>query len=297
VEWIDERADVFGLGAILCEILTGRPPFAGSMREEIRQKSARADLADALGRLESCGAEAELIALAKDCLAADRERRPRQAGEVARRISAYQAGVQERLRAAELARIEAQAKAVEERKRRRLTVALAASVLVIAGLVGGGWSYLEWQQHDRMARLDRALGELEGAYAEARRIGDDMGRWLFARYAAHAVEGLIGFAPDAPARRRIWERIREVTEAADAAANDQRLLPRLIDILSAKADDPDGSINGSSYADAFREGRLDMALAPAEVGAKIQTRPTAVRALLVAAVDRLLAKTRGGTKP
>ena len=104
VEAIDERADVFGLGSILCEILTGRPAYTGPSSDAILRKAMRGDTADALRRLDGCGADAELVALARHCLAAEPEERPRDAGEVARRLTAYLAGVQERLKAAELAR-------------------------------------------------------------------------------------------------------------------------------------------------------------------------------------------------
>ena len=93
VERIDERADVFGLGSILCEILTGQPAFTGPSSDEILRKALRGrHWPTRCARLDGCGADAELVALASDCLAAEPEDRPRDAGEVARRMTAYLAG-------------------------------------------------------------------------------------------------------------------------------------------------------------------------------------------------------------
>ena len=47
METLDERADVFALGSILCEILTGRPAFTGHGPDAILRKAARGDTADA----------------------------------------------------------------------------------------------------------------------------------------------------------------------------------------------------------------------------------------------------------
>src|SRR3954453_22443012 len=107
---LDRRADVFGLGAILCEVLTGKPPYLGRSGEEVRRKAANGDLADAITRLVACGADHELISLTKACLAPEPADRPRDAQAVADGLMTYLDGVQDRLHKAELAEAEAKAR-------------------------------------------------------------------------------------------------------------------------------------------------------------------------------------------
>ena len=285
IERIDERADVFGLGAILCEILTGCPPFIGSTREEIRATAARGDLAPALLRLDQCGAGVELIGLAKHCLAPEPERRPRSATDVARCMTAYQEDVQSRLKAAELARVEAQTRADEavtraaiERSRRRRTVALAASMLAAAGLAAGGWSYLTRQQQERAARFGRELTGAESLFAEATRAGDDLSRWFAAREAAQALHARLADVSDEATGWRVTTLIGDVNAEIASAENDQRVLATLIEIRGVGYDDPGGSFADASYEEAFRDAGIDVAtMSPHEAGGKIRARPAAVR--------------------
>lgn len=65
INLLDERTDVFALGSILCEILTGWPAFTGRTHEEIDRRAAAGDVAEAYARIDSSGADPELIALAR----------------------------------------------------------------------------------------------------------------------------------------------------------------------------------------------------------------------------------------
>ena len=307
VERIDERADVFGLGAILCEILTLQPPYIGSIREDVRAQAARGDLADALARLDASGVDVELIGLARSCLAAEPEQRPRSAGEVARRLTAYREGVQERLRAAEWARVEAQARAeeqekrrlvadelareararaIEERKRRRLTVALAASVLVTAGVIGGGWTFVARQQAVRLAATTRVVID---ALADADRLRvqaqssplGDLTKWAEARAAAERARDLLaqGEADDA-LRARVFAVLADLEseqaaarKRADELERDRKLLGQLETIRGNGSDHWDPKQLDTDYAAAFRAFGIDLdKLDPEEAGRQIAQR-------------------------
>jgi tetratricopeptide (TPR) repeat protein len=159
---LDERADVFGLGAVLCVILTGDPPYVGDTADAVRMKAMSGHLADAFARLDGCGEDPELVALCKRCLSAERDARPRHAGMVAAAVQKYLTGVEDRARRAELERAKSEAKAGEERKRRRAQLALAASLglLLLGGGVFGWW-------HDRQATERQAAQARTGEAVEA----------------------------------------------------------------------------------------------------------------------------------
>jgi serine/threonine-protein kinase len=286
MESLSERADVFALGSILCQVLTGAPAYTGRSHQEIKTKAISADLDDARSRLAGCGAEPELIAIATTCLAKSAEDRPRDASEVARRISAYVAGVQERLRKAEIARVEATARADVEQARRRFTVALAGALLLAVTIGGGSWMAFRLDRDRRIAETDRtvgdALGRAEVLRAEAERAGGDgLDAWTGALAAADKARDLLA---GRSARRALTARVEELHVAVAVAAGrarqraerreaDHRLVTALDEARLAEAQVKDGHFDGdavgAAYAKAFRDAKLDVFALRPEVAASL----------------------------
>jgi hypothetical protein len=86
----DARSDVFSLGAILYELLTGRPPFVGSTSEHVLE-NARVGMVYPVATLEP-EAPPELAAIAERALRPLPADRYSEAGDLAMELSAYFTG-------------------------------------------------------------------------------------------------------------------------------------------------------------------------------------------------------------
>ncbi len=302
VSRVDERADVFGLGAILCEILTGKPAYSGRFAE-LRRKSESADLADAFARLEACGCDAELASLARAMLAADPDARPRDASEVARAVAAHLAGVQDRLHASELARARADVQARAERMRLKLTVALAGSILLTAMIGGGAWLSSRLAREAGEAETDRevgaALAQAEAYRAEALRLGpDDLQAWQRTLAASvKAADLLSGRA----AREGLEAKVHTLRNTVDAEATlvldhaqqveADRSFAEALDRARLSGgrigkEPEDDEARSLAYATAFRDAGIDLAsLHGAEATRRLSARP--LPAKIATALDDL----------
>ncbi len=193
------RSDVFGLGAILAVILTGRPPFAAGSADTTRVQAAQGDVAECFARLDGCGAEPELVALCKRCLSPRPADRPAHAGEVAAAVAEFRAQAEARARQAELDRVKAEgerataeATAAEGRKRRRVQVWLAAAAVLIVAGAGG---VAVWRVDEEGKKRTEAV-RLEGEENQRRQAERER-----AARAADAVAALLDLAMDSLAAR------------------------------------------------------------------------------------------------
>ncbi len=159
VHKLDPRCDVFGLGAILCEILLGHPPYTGQDPHEVLLKAVRGDLQAVFAELDHCGAEAELVRLCKQMLAFDPRQRPPDGNAVAQAVADIRQRAEQRARRAELERAQALAREAEARRRRRLVLGAAAAIILLlaVGIASTGYGLLQAKRQQRIAEAQRAL--------------------------------------------------------------------------------------------------------------------------------------------
>ena len=121
----------------------------------------------------------------------------------------------------------------------------------------------------------------------------DLAPWDAAVAAADKARGLLVAGVD-PRRaeagrgpgRRDRRRARPGGRRRGGGRRDRRLVDRLADIRSARADDRQGDATDIAYGEAFREAEIDVdALSSEEAGRRIKARPTEIASALAMTLD------------
>jgi len=266
IDKLDERVDVFSLGAILCELLTGAPPYEDNGQEKVIVQAARAMLDPARERIEASGADPALTRICLDCLTPARAARPANADEVAKAVHAYVISTEERAQKAELAAIEARVKAAEERRARRLTLALGAAIVLVLLVGGGSYFWIEQTQAAQREQTRIAVDEAHGESIKLLQAGKPDQALAAAQRALSLAE--TGSA-DAALIERAGRFVEQAEHDVDSArherellAQDRKLVERLIDLRLSVADAvADSSIRvqlDQDFAQAFEDYGVDL---------------------------------------
>jgi WD40 repeat protein len=130
LDQIDEQSDVWSLGAVLYELLTGRPPHTARSVPELLDQVVSEPVAPA--RRRDPAIPPELAAVTSKALRRDRAKRYRTAGELAREIEAFQSGA--RVTSYEYSSWELLRRFVARNK--TLSVAALLLLVILAGSTG-----------------------------------------------------------------------------------------------------------------------------------------------------------------
>jgi len=183
---IDERSDVWGLGAVLYEVLTGSPPFPGKTAAEIIYKVTQAPVRPV--RRKAPQAPPELAAVAEKALRREpNERYPTAAG-LASEVEAWLSGG--RVVAYDYGSLELLRRFVGRNRWLSLSVLLALCTLLVgSALIYGAWGRESRarQQAQRARRVAESAREQEAAARRnAERQEHEARRNLAAAYLARA---------------------------------------------------------------------------------------------------------------
>jgi serine/threonine-protein kinase len=252
------RSDVYGLGAVLYEVLTGEPPVGGRTIEEILQKIAQEQPVRPRQRVAATPLALEAVCL--KALAKRAEDRYGSAKELAEEVQRWLAD--EPVRAyREPWRVRV---ARWVRRHQAATAAGAAAFLVVILLASGAWLWLEQERVERERQAEWELEQAAWLRAEAERAPAEQRHSLRADALA-ATERAGGLLAQGRASELIRQRVSDLVEELREEERDRRLLARLQDArlsgsaVNVKDERFDKTAMDREYRRAFGEFDTDLA--------------------------------------
>jgi eukaryotic-like serine/threonine-protein kinase len=163
IDHIDERSDVWNLGAILYELLTCHPPFTGGSAYEVMGKVIKEEVVP-ITEIEPL-VRPELAAIVAKCLNKDPSQRYANAGELSADVELFESG-------GLVSAYDYSMAALARRwitKHRPIFLTATAALLLLIGI--GAWSYLRVRSEKDLALTQKGLAEVRKGEAEKNLAG------------------------------------------------------------------------------------------------------------------------------